>query len=62
MADVQGPDPELLQKANLYAGEMYDQMQKRDLAMKKYAAVVATNSGTGEADRARRRMKDAYRE
>jgi len=62
MADVQGPDPELLQKANLYAGEMYDQMQKRDLAMKKYQAVVATNSSSGEADRARRLMKDAYRE
>jgi tetratricopeptide (TPR) repeat protein len=62
VADIQAPDPELLQKANLYAGEMYDQLQKRDLAMKKYQAVVATNSGNGEAEKARRRMKDAYRE
>jgi len=62
VGDLQSPDPELLQKGNLYAGEMYDQMQKRDLAMKKYEAVVATNSGNGEAERARRRMKDAYRE
>ena len=62
VADIQAPDPELLQKANLNAGEMYDQLQKRDLAMKKYQAVVATNSGTGEAEKARRRMKDAYRE
>src|ERR1039458_5029981 len=55
-------DPELLQKANLGAGEMYDQLQKRDLAVKKYEAVVATNSGNAEADKARKRMKDAYRE
>ncbi len=62
VADIQAPDPELLQKANLYAGEMYDQMQKRDLAMKKYEAVVATNSSNGEAEKARQRMKEAYRE
>jgi len=62
VSDVQAPDPELLQRANLSAGEMYDQLQKRDLAMKKYEAVVATNSATGEAEKARRRMKDAYRE
>jgi tetratricopeptide (TPR) repeat protein len=62
VSEVSGADPELLQKANLGAGEMYDQLQKRDLAVKKYEAVVATNSGNGEADKARRRMKDAYRE
>ena len=60
--EVAGADPELLQKANLGAGEMYDQLQKRDLAVKKYEAVVATNSGNAEADKARKRMKDAYRE
>jgi len=62
VSDVTGADPELLQKANLGAGEMYDQLQNRDLAVKKYEAVVATNSGNAEADKARRRMKDAYRE
>jgi len=36
VSEVAGGDPELLQKANLGAGEMYDQLQKRDLAMKKY--------------------------
>jgi hypothetical protein len=41
---------------------MYDQLQKRDLAVKKYEAVVATNSGNAQADQARKRMKDAYRE
>ena len=62
VGEVTGADPELLQKANLGAGEMYDQMQKRDLAVKKYEAVVATNSGNAEAEKARKRMKDAYRE
>jgi hypothetical protein len=62
VGEVAGADPEMLQKANLGAGEMYDQMQKRDLAVKKYEAVVATNSGNAEAEKARKRMKDAYRE
>jgi hypothetical protein len=62
VGEVAGADLELIQKANLGAGEMYDQLQKRDLAVKKYAAVVAVNSGNAEADRARKRMKDAYRE
>jgi len=62
VGEVTGADPELLQKANLGAGEMYDQLQKRDLAVKKYEAVVATNSGNAEADKARKRIKEAYRE
>ncbi|MGA2234880.1 MAG: hypothetical protein ABSG23_05355 [Terriglobales bacterium] len=62
VSEITGADPELLQKANLGAGEMYDQLQNRDLAVKKYEAVVATNSGNAEADKARKRIKDAYRE
>ena len=62
VSEVTGADPELLQKANLGAGEMYDQLQKRDLAVKKYEAVVATNAGNAEAEKARKRIKDAYRE
>ncbi len=62
MSEVSGADPELLQKADLGAGEMYDQLQKRDLALRKYEAVVATNSGNAAADKARNRMKEAYRE
>jgi hypothetical protein len=41
---------------------MYDQLQNRDLAVKKYQAVVAVDSGNAEADKARKRMKEAYRE
>jgi tetratricopeptide (TPR) repeat protein len=62
MNEVASADPELLQKGNLGAGEMYDQLQKRDLAVKKYQAVVATNPGNAAADTARKFMKDAYRE
>jgi tetratricopeptide (TPR) repeat protein len=62
VSEVAGADPELLQRGNLGAGEMYDQLQKRDLAVKKYEAVVAANSGNAEADQARKRMKEAYRE
>ncbi|MGB9491086.1 MAG: hypothetical protein WCA92_11535 [Terriglobales bacterium] len=59
---VTGPDPEFLQKAELGAGEMYDQVQKRDLALKHYQAAVAVNPESAEADKARKRMKEAYRE
>ncbi len=56
------PDPETLQKANLAAGEMYDLLQRRDLAMKKYQTVLAENGSTPPAEKAREHMKEAYRE
>ncbi len=56
------PDSEALQKANLGAGEMYDLLQKRDLALAKYQAVVANDASTPPAETARKRMKEAYRE
>ena len=61
VGDVAAPDPEILQKAELGAGEMYDVLQKRDLAVKKYEAVVATNASTPPAEIARKRMKEPYR-
>lgn len=56
------PDSETLQKANLAAGEMYDLLQKRDLAMKKYQTVLAQNGGTPPAEQARKHIREAYRE
>jgi hypothetical protein len=56
------PDPETLQKANLSAGEMYDLLQKRDLAMKKYQIVLAENGSTPPAEKAREHIREAYRE
>jgi tetratricopeptide (TPR) repeat protein len=55
------PDPETLQKANLGAGEMYDLQRRRDLATKKYEAVIALNGSTPPADAARRHLKEPYR-
>jgi tetratricopeptide (TPR) repeat protein len=60
--EAPNPDPDVLQKANLAAGQMYDLLQKRDLAMQKYQTVLAGNANTGPADQARRYIKEAYRE
>lgn len=56
------PDSETWQKANLAAGEMYDLLQKRDLAMKKYQTVLAQNNATPLAEEARKHIREAYRE
>ena len=61
VSTVAQPDRELLQRANLAAGEMYDVLQKRDLAVKKYQAVIATNAETPPAEMAKKYMKEAYR-
>jgi len=60
--DAPNPDPDILQRANLSAGEMYDLLQQRDLAMKKYQTVLAGNANTGPADQARRNIREPYRE
>lgn len=60
--EAPNPDPDILQKANLAAGEMYDLLQKRDLAMKRYETVLAGNANTGPADQARHYIREAYRE
>lgn len=61
VSQVSQPDPEVLQKANLGAGEMYDMLQKRDLAVKKYQAVLAGDAKTSLAETASKRMKEPYR-
>ena len=62
MGQAPQPEEEALQKANLGAGEMYDLLQKRDLALAKYQAVVAKGSNSLPAETARKRIKEAYRE
>jgi hypothetical protein len=62
LEEIPDPDPEILQKANLAAGEMYDMLQKRDLAMKKYQTVLAESAATPPADQARKYIREAYRE
>jgi tetratricopeptide (TPR) repeat protein len=53
-------DPELVQKADLGAGEMYDMQKRRDLAIQKYQAVIAANSGSPPADLARKHLAEPY--
>lgn len=53
-------DPELQQKAALAAGEMYDLLHKRDLAIQKYQATIALDGGSAQAEMARKYMKDPY--
>jgi tetratricopeptide (TPR) repeat protein len=57
---VRDADPEVQQRANLAAGEMYDLLKKRDLALKKYQTVIAEDSGTPPAESARKHIKQAY--
>jgi tetratricopeptide (TPR) repeat protein len=59
--EVAQPDQEVLQKANLAAGQMYDLLEKRDLALRKYHAVVATDATTPFAESANRYLKEPYR-
>jgi tetratricopeptide (TPR) repeat protein len=61
VSEVTPPSPEVLQKGNLGAGEMYDLLKKRDLALKKYQAVIATNANTPQAESAKKFMKEPYK-
>jgi tetratricopeptide (TPR) repeat protein len=61
VGEVQKPDPAIAQRAALGAGEMYDLLQKRDLALKEYEAVVEVNAHSPEADIARKRIKEPYK-
>lgn len=57
---VAKPDPETAQKAAVDAGEMYDLLHQRDLAIKRYQSVLAVDSASPFADTARKRLKDPY--
>lgn len=61
VSEVQKPDPEIAQKAALGAGEMYDLLKKRDLALKNYEAVVALDGHSAQAEVARKRIKEPYK-
>ena len=61
MDQVAKPDPEMKQRADLNAGELYDLQHKRELAVKKYEAAVAVDGGSDYARQARKYLKDGYR-
>ncbi len=54
-------EPELSERADLAAGQMYDVLLKRDLAVKKYQQVISGNRESWRADLARKYMKQPYR-
>jgi hypothetical protein len=41
---------------------MYDVALQRELATQKYEAVITASADSGEADRARRHLRDPYKE
>ena len=53
-------DPDLRQRAQLGAGEMYDLLKKRDQAIQRYQALLASDKSSDHADLARRYLKQAY--
>src|SRR5215467_7001497 len=58
--EVAKPDPDTAQKAAVSAGEMYDLLHQRDIAVKRYQTAVAVDSGSAFADTARKRIKEPY--
>jgi tetratricopeptide (TPR) repeat protein len=54
-------DPELLQRATLAAGQMYDLLSKRELAIEKYQQVIREDQESPHAAVARKYLKQAYR-
>jgi tetratricopeptide (TPR) repeat protein len=54
-------DPDLRQRANLAAGEMYDAAQNREQALRRYQAVIATEGKSDRADLARKHIKQPFK-
>jgi tetratricopeptide (TPR) repeat protein len=55
-------DPDMRQRAELAAGEMYDALKNRQQAVERYQAAIAVSANSERADVARKRIKQPYRE
>jgi TolA-binding protein len=55
-----GASRELSERALLAAGEMYDTLQQRDLAVKRYQTLLLASNNTLVADTARRHLRQPY--
>jgi hypothetical protein len=55
-----GAGRELIERAMLAAGEMYDTLQKRDLAVNRYQSLLLAGKNTGSAETARQHMQQPY--
>ncbi|MBZ5629425.1 MAG: hypothetical protein LAO06_11235 [Acidobacteriia bacterium] len=54
-------DPDLRQRANLAAGEMYDAAHNREQAVQRYQAVIAAEGKSERAELAKKYIKQPYR-
>jgi tetratricopeptide (TPR) repeat protein len=61
VSEVPQADPELAQRSELGAGEMYDLLKKRDLAVKRYQAAANAGGSTPWAETARQGLKEPYK-
>ena len=60
ISQVQKPQAETAQKAAVGAGEMYDLLHKREVAVKRYEAAVAVDANSELAQTAKKRLKEPY--
>jgi tetratricopeptide (TPR) repeat protein len=60
-ARIPNSSPDLRQKSALAAGEMYDVLARRDLALKQYEMAINADTSTPLADTARRHIREPYR-
>ncbi|HWY68103.1 MAG TPA: hypothetical protein VNX88_05530 [Terriglobales bacterium] len=60
-ANVPSGQLSLKQRAGLAAGEMYDVLRKRDLAVIQYQAVIAQDNSSAQAEIARKLLREPYR-
>ncbi len=61
-AGVANASPDLRQKCALLAGQMYDLVERRELALTQYQAALNLDSSSALADSARRYLKQPYRQ
>ncbi len=59
-AATAGADPELSERATLLAGEMYDTLLKREIAVKRYETVLSAGNIAPLTEIARRHMKEPF--
>lgn len=62
VTQMAGVDGEQSARAKLLAGEMYDLLQERDAATKKYQEVIATADDSMDVREAKRFLKEPYRD
>jgi tetratricopeptide (TPR) repeat protein len=60
VAQMPAADREQVTRTKLLAGQMYDLLQDRDAAVRKYQEVIATGDDPVEVGEARRLLKDPY--